>query len=297
MTVAAVAVAFDTSRDLGPLLRHVPDAVDHFVLVDNSTEGHPGLVNCAVPPACTVIHNANRGGLAGAYNVALSRIRQQWPETTHVLFLDDDTDTAVIARYLLSEPTRRAAANPAIAAVAPIYRDRETGLRCSHIRLERFRFRSVRRDIDHPIDVTFVINSMSLWRLDALARLGAYSTELAVDHIDTDYCLRAKQRGYRIVLNPTIEFLHSIGKRRSYRLFGFTFQACGYGPERRHMIAHNTTILLRKYMTAFPAFAVLCVLRIGYEATGIVMAEDDRLRKLHALVAGAWRGLITRHAL
>jgi rhamnosyltransferase len=99
------------------------------------------------------------------------------------------------------------------------------------------------------------------------------------------------------VLNPTVEFLHSIGKRRSYRFLGVTLQSGGHSAERRHMIARNTVLLLRKYMTTFPAFAVLCIVRIGYEAVGIVMAEDDRLRKLHALLTGAWAGLVDRHAL
>jgi rhamnosyltransferase len=297
MKIAAIAVAFDGKRDLSAMLQHVLDAVDHFVIVDNSADGHPYLMNCALPPRCTLIHNANRGGLAGAYNVALSRIRQEWPEITHVLFLDDDTDFSSVTRFLASHDTRIATADPAVAAVAPIYKDRETGLRCSHITLERFRYRWVGRDIDHPIDVAFIINSLSLWRMDALSALGAYSTELAVDHIDTEYCLRAKKQGYRIVLNPTVEFLHSIGKRRSYRFLGVTLQSGGHSAERRHMIARNTVLLLRKYMTTFPAFAVLCIVRIGYEAVGIVMAEDDRLRKLHALLTGAWAGLVDRHAL
>jgi len=123
----------------------------------------------------------------------------------------------------------------------------------SHIQLEKFHYRLVSRDIDRPIAVTFVINSMSLWRTDALDALGPYSTELAVDHIDTEYCLRAKARGYRVLLNPTVEFLHSIGNRRAYRLFGITFSRRAWSA-RRYTIARNTMILFKWYLTAFPSF-------------------------------------------
>lgn len=298
MNIAAVAVAYDPRRDLSGLLTRVLTVADHFIMVDNAPEGHPGLTDHALSRnSAIVIHNRNRGGLAGAYNSALSRIRELWPETTHVLLLDDDTDLSAVSAFLSSAETRAAADNPKIAAVAPIYRDRKTGLRCLHIKLDRFRFRSVGRDISHPIDVTFIVNSMSLWRMDALRALGSYSTELAVDHIDTEYCLRAQKAGYRILLNPTVEFLHSIGERRPYRLWGLTLQANGHTAERRYMIGRNTIILLRRYIGAFPAFGALCMIRIAYEAAGIMIAEDDRPRKLGALFRGAWSGLVHRHGI
>ena len=298
MNIAAVAVAYDPRRDLGGMLSQAPAVVDHLIVVDNAPDGHPGLGEHSLPPGrAIVIRNRNQGGLAGAYNAALSRIRELWPETTHVLLLDDDTDLSAVSAFLSSAATREAADDPKIAAVAPIYKDRKTGLRCLHIKLGRFRFHSVGRDIGLPTDVTFIVNSMSLWRMDALTALGAYSTELAVDHIDTEYCLRAQKAGFRILLNPTVEFLHSIGERRPYRLWGVTLQANGHSAERRYMIGRNTIILLRHYIGAFPAFAVLCMIRIAYEATGIIMAEDDRPRKLRALFRGAWAGLVYRHGV
>jgi rhamnosyltransferase len=297
MNIAAVAVAYDPRRDLSGIPR-VLTVLDHLIIVDNAPEGHPGLVEHAPSRnSAIVISNRNKGGLAGAYNAALSGIRELWPETTHVLFLDDDTDLSAVSAFLSSAATRAAADNPEIAAVAPIYKDRKTGLRGLHLKLDRFLFRSVGRDISHPIDVTFIVNSMSLWRMDALRVLGAYSTELAVDHIDTEYCLRAQKAGFRILLNPTVEFLHSIGDRRPYRLCGVTLQANGHSAERRYMIGRNTIILLRRYIGAFPAFGALCMIRIAYEAAGIMIAEDDRPRKLRALFRGAWAGLVHRHGI
>jgi len=40
-----------------------------------------------------------------------------------------------------------------------------------------------------------------------------------------------------------------------------------------------------------PAFAALCLLRLGYEATGIALAEDRRLAKLFQLARGAVAGI------
>lgn len=291
MMIAAVLVCFDPSRDPRAAAARLLEAVDSVVVVDNCAEGHPAL-GTPFDDGAILLRNANVGGLAGAYNGALDWIGQHRPETTHVLFVDDDTDLHALRSFLTSAETLVAANSVEVAAVAPIYRDRRTGLRGSHIRLERFRFHFLPRELSDPVDVTFIINSMSLWRRDALNRLGPYSTFLAVDHIDTEYAMRAKRAGYRIVLNATVEFIHEIGNRRSYRFFGRTVQTGGHSARRRYLIGRNTMAVARLHGLAYPAFATLCLQRLGYETIGILVAEDHKTAKLVNLWRGAIAGLV-----
>jgi len=37
----------------------------------------------------------------------------------------------------------------------------------------------------------------------------------------------------------------------------------------------------------------LCLTRIAYEITGILMVEEDKARKVRAILAGMWAGLVT----
>jgi len=114
--------------------------------------------------------------------------------------------------------------------VAPTYRDSATGIQLAPIQLFRFRWRVLARDLTEPVAVSFLINSMSLWRLDALRRIGPYDERLAVDHIDTDYCLRASALGYRLMLNPAVAFEHAIGARRKYRFLAVRCRRAGMIP-------------------------------------------------------------------
>ena len=50
------------------------------------------------------------------------------------------------------------------------------------------------------------------------------------------------------------------------------------------MIACNTVLLGKHYFLRFPSFAALCVARLLYETLGILIVEDNRRRKLGALV-------------
>lgn len=293
MKIAAILVCFDPARSPRDAVDRLATIVDSTIIVDNRKGGHPAL-HALDRPQVTILRNDNIGGLAGAYNRALSWIAEYQREITHILFVDDDSDLAALDAFLRSEATREVAAHSSVAAVAPVYRDKRTGLRGRHIQLDRFRFRFLPREQTTPVDVAFVINSMSLWRVDVLTRLGPYSVALGVDHIDTEYAMRAKRAGFRIVLNAGVEFLHEIGERRSYKLFGKTVQSGGHGADRRFLIGRNTVIVAKKHGFAYPAFMLLCLQRLCYESLGILIAENSKAAKLSGLWRGALRGLVTR---
>jgi GT2 family glycosyltransferase len=199
----------------------------HIVLVDNTPTNHGSLQDFLRPNRITVIRNRNNGGLAGAYNVAIKQIETHHADTRYILFLDDDTDISSLSDFLISPTTHQALQQDDVAAVAPLYVERETGLPGTHIRMERFWYKVLPRNLNEPTTVTFLINSMSLWKLSVIRRIGAYNTDLIVDHIDTDYCLRAKTLGYKLILNSTIRFQHSIGMRRQYQFMCKTCNPVG----------------------------------------------------------------------
>ena len=292
--VVGIVVAYQHASGLASRLGELIDVVSRVVVVDNTPDERVSADCVTDDGRVCVIRNRNIGGLAGAYNQAL-RLIESWSDAPdHVLFLDDDSDFGAVAPFLASPASRATTADFSIAAVAPIYVDPVTGMAGAPIRFGRWRWQSLSRDLSMPTEVSFLINSMSLWKLAALKGIGVYRTDLGVDHVDTDYCLRAQVLGYRLMLNPAVKFLHPIGERRQYRFFGKTFQAGGHSPARRKSIARNTVLLARQYSRRWPSFALLCLSRLAYEALGIVMAESDKVAKLGALVAGMSAGLVAK---
>lgn len=291
MRIACIVVVYDEAIDPQPTVMAVQPQVERVIVVDNAVSSHPRLSALSEFPNVTVLANRNRGGLAGAYNLALEYVSDHFGHATHILFLDDDSDATVVGTFLNAPSTQQALQMDDVAAVAPLYVERATGLPGAHIQLGRFRYRVLPRELDQPTAVTFLINSMSLWKKQVLAQIGPYSVQLGVDHVDTDYCLRAKTLGYRLILNPAVRFRHSIGKRRQYRLFGRTLQAGGHSPTRRRSIGRNTMLLAKHYFWTYPAFTALCLMRLAYECVGIVLAEPRKLNKLASLARGAAAGL------
>ena len=292
--LAAVLVVFDTNSDPAPILRSVLHLLDRLVVVDNSADGHPALAPWRDEPRIAFIHHRNRGGLAGAYNAALQWLGQHAAQTTHVVFIDEDSDASVLRAFLADAGVSRKLTDPSTAAVAPAHRDRATGLRARHMVLRRWSWRYLPREVCGLHQVAFVINSMSVWRIDALRRIGAYNEWLGVDHVDTEYCLRARRQGLTVYLHGDFEFAQSIGERQAYRLLGRELQSGGHGPARRQGIGRNTAYLGRAYAAREPAFSALCVARLVYECAGIVLVEDNRWNKLRSLLAGALTGFSVR---
>lgn len=286
--------------DLASVLTELAALMARVVVVDNNERAAPALARQALAvPGVELLHHGNRGGLAGAYNRALQQLQQPHAVTgtaapRRVVFIDQDSDPAVLGAFLADPEVNALLARDDVAAVAPAYRDRATGLRARYIALGRWRLRHLPREFDGLRRVAFVVNSMSVWRVQALVRLGDFDEQLAIDHVDTEHCLRARRQGLSVWVHGSHVFAHSIGQRRRYRLFGRELQATGHGPARRRLIGRNTVLLLRRWGLREPAFARLCLLRLAYEAVGIVVAEEQRLRKLGALLAGTVQGLFAR---
>lgn len=293
-STAAVVVVYRYATDLEPTLFALQRAVGHVLVVDNHESGHADVAALARRLHVDWLQAGNVGGLAGAYNRALQWLQAHAPTVRQVVFLDEDSDPAPLRGLLADGVSRQALTQPRTAAVAPAYRDRATGLRGRYIRLGRYWLAFNPREFSDLRAVAFLINSMSVWRLSALQQIGPFNEGLALDHVDTEYCLRARHLGYSLHVNGSFEFAHSIGERRKYRLFGRELQAGGHSPDRRYMIARNTVWLARDWWWREPAFACLCLARLAYEAVGIVIAEDRTAAKLGALARGAFRGLAAR---
>ncbi|MCZ2439515.1 MAG: hypothetical protein LC119_05000 [Burkholderiales bacterium] len=295
-------VVHGTVGELQPALAALTALLARVVLVDNNEAPSAELARQAsAVGGVELLHQGNRGGLAGAYNRALRHLQEAVDAAAltpprQIVFVDQDSDPAVLGAFLADPEVRALLARDDVAAVAAAYRDRATALRARYIELGRWRLQHLPREFGGSRRVAFVINSMSVWRLDALARLGDFDETLAIDHVDTEHCLRARRQGLAVWVHGSHVFAHAIGRRKRYRLFGRDLQATGHGPARRRMIGRNTMLLLRRWGGREPAFARLCLLRLAYEATGIVLAEEQRATRLAALLRGALEGLFARRA-
>lgn len=260
----------------------------NVIIVDNNT-GHSSNAQL-LGSSVHIIHNKNVGGLAGAYNKAISHIKNELSDVSKVLFLDDDTCIYALELKRYVNRLIEIQESQCYAAVSGRYWDINSQSEARYLYCETWSYSRIKKSTG-VVDVTFLINSMAIWDLRCLQALGAFNEELGVDHIDSEMCIRAAEAGMRICADLGLRFEHSIGKRRSYGLLGLKFNSGNHSPDRRFLIGRATGYLLRSRGFSWPSVGFLMLQRLVYETVGILLAESNRRLKIIMLLSGIWSGI------
>lgn len=136
-----------------------------------------------------------------------------------------------------------------------------------------------------------VITSGMLFSPATYRALGPFREEFFIDKVDTDYCLRARAAGYRVVQLRETGFLHRLGMPARRRLLGWSIETYNYAPFRWYYQTRNLLVVLRERYRSEPAF---CLAALAYQAKTVcimLLCERQRRLKLRAMAAGV------RHAL
>ncbi|MFN4294777.1 MAG: glycosyltransferase family 2 protein [Thermoflexales bacterium] len=197
-------------------------------VVDNaSTDGSADMV-AAEFPTVALIRNAANGGFSVGNNLGLQRFgfptRGQAryamllnPDTVTppdalrrlVAFADAHPDIGVVGPKLvlmdgsLDKACRRSFPTPEVSFYRLI------GLSRLFPRSKRFgRYNMTYLDEDEQADVDSVVGACMMLRAEVIARIGLLDEQFFMYGEDLDWCLRAKQAGYRVVYYPDVTVHH-----------------------------------------------------------------------------------------
>ncbi len=135
-----------------------------------------------------------------------------------------------------------------------------------------------------------VIQTGTIWAVDALLALGGFDESLGIDAVDAAACLALRKAGMRIVLDPGIEITHRVGDGRQVRVLGRDVLASGHSPERHTTIVRNRLRLFPAEFAQSPTHALRTLRRVAVNTALAVTVEEDRWAK----AKGSARGLLPR---
>jgi GT2 family glycosyltransferase len=226
--LAVIVVSTNEAHWLRPCLRSVLDraggiALDVVVADNESVDGTRELVEREFPEA-RVVTCANRG-FAHANNRAL-----QTCDARHVLFLNPDTE---VVAGTLAELVRRLDGRPGVGLVGvrqispdgtlhPTMRRFPSLLRAlgDAFGLERLPLRPAwlgERELDlaryeREFELDWTIGSFMLARREAIESAGFMDERFFVYSEETDFCLRIRRAGWRVVHDPGLTIVHHVRK-------------------------------------------------------------------------------------
>lgn len=206
------------------------------------------IANDGVRPALSLPENAVvmlpevNLGLGAAYNRAAEWARAHGG--THLLLLDQDSVAEQGSVAALLQAFDRPGP---VAATGALWRDRRTGKDGFFVRLTGWGARKFLQADSAPVPVDFLISSGSLISLDAMDRIGRFDETLFIEHVDTDWCLRARAMGYRLYGVPRARLDHAFGEATlAPSMLGVSRRLFLYPPERNYYLLRNSIMLWRR---------------------------------------------------
>lgn len=276
--VCAVLVSYHPDEDLAQRIAAVRPQVGALVIVDNGS-GEQALAMlrrlAAADPAISLLECGANLGVARALNLGIERASHgpfRW-----VLLLDQDSTAepdlvgALLAIHEgFPDPARLAIAGAAFGEPAA----------------------GADAAAEPWVAVETAITSGSLLALAAYRAIGPFREEFFIDYVDSDFCQRARARGYAIVTTRRALMSHVIGAPSRHRLLWMHKWTSNHAVDRRYYIARNDTVMLRERGDRpFGRWALKSLGRRLRTCKRVLLYEDAKAAKTVAIFQGWWHGV------
>ncbi len=249
MKIHAIVVTYNPELDvLSRELELVIPQVDKIWLVDNASSSSLAtwVDDLGLHAKLELVRMPSNLGLGAAQNAGIQLACSAG--ATHALILDQDSQPMpdMVDRLLAASDQLQSSGVP-VAAVAPVYADSATGPASGFVRLGWLDFKKQTvlpgQDV---VEADFVISSGSLIPVSVLDDIGPMDESLFIDHVDTEWCLRAQSKGYKLFGVAGARMVHTLGDRRA-RIWFLRWRNVPYhAPFRYYYILRNSLLMQRR---------------------------------------------------
>lgn len=290
--IVAVVPTFYPDDGVVARLQLLAPQVDRVIVVDDGSGASADEVLARVHASgITISRLEHNSGIAAALNAGVRMALADGAD--YVLNLDQDSELP--PHYVEIALAQFARANP-VTRLGLVCVDAVNGAPAlpTWVSPEGFGL------VPEAIQTGFVISR------ECLEVAGLFDEGLVIDCVDTEYCLRVRDHGFRIAVAKGTDIRHSIGRRAELRPFGIpmrhresgriaTYQY--HSPFRRYYIARNNIDLILRNFRKRPRW-VLSVLK--REMGGMIVSMvsgPQRIALVLAILTGTFHGLIRRRGM
>lgn len=278
----AVIVTFHPDAELPERIEVAARQVDRVLIVDNHSNNESVAILEALARRLPLdlVMNEDNLGVATALNQGLRWAREHGYAWT--LTLDQDSRLYDSAIEKFADIYHQLDHKESVAMIGSNFFDP-----C----LAKQYYRKPRDGSAQWQEVPTVITSGTIMPMAACEVIGEFRDDLFIDHVDCEYCLRARSNGFRVIRATEALFEHTIGKPRTRKLLWNKKLIAGTPPHRWYYQARNLIALVRDYRRKEPAWVKL-VIRIRLKGVRrIIFYEDKKLAKLVMIYRGIVDGL------
>lgn len=299
--VLAVVVTYHPEPALlQRLLQSLTLQVDTLLIVDNTPDNGDAIMGILAPlrdemPGIRVERRGYNLGIAVAQNIGIRLAMAEGFE--YVLLSDQDSMPSPSMVNALRECCEELQVQGvSVGCVCPEYYDETTGqvFRFQVQLPGRLFYSSVPGNPEKPwMEIIIAISSGTLIPLAALEAVGGMLDEFFIDDVDSEWCLRARAKGFRNFGTCRARLTHRLGDE-SFRVWYFGWREhTEYSPSRLYYRFRNFVLLCR-----LPHVPVRWSVRASWYWLGNVYAHccfaRNRFANMRAIAWGLWDGILGR---
>ena len=231
-------------------------------------------------------------GLAYAHNEGVKKMVDEGFD--YLLLLDQDTVLSEdYLATLLSTYAAKSEQGIKISAVGGSYahgsQDQSVYIRFGALKFSRHG--ADEQDQDGCVATDFLISSGSLINLQALSEIGTMDEALFIDHVDTEWFLRARSKGYQAYGVPAAKMQHGLGEvTHVVNMADRQRNVPQHKPFRYYYIFRNSILLYRRgyvsWLWKWNDFQRLLMIFIMF-----ALLKPPRLQNARMMLKGFWHGV------
>lgn len=297
LSIPALIITYNPPSDFERRLEHFLTEFEQIIIVDN---GSPIAIQQSLQELAShregslhLILNSDNLGVARALNQGFRLAMQMGRE--HVVTFDQDSLPISGMKKAMLDTYNIIPHRDKIAIIASVVEDQSAGIKAKFLR-QKGRFLFERKYCTGQIleNVSIVITSGSLHNLKIYEQVGPFRDDFFIDYVDTEYCLRVKQQGFDIVVACQARLEHKLGNQKKFQKGPLEIRPTFHSPVRWYYISRNRISMLGQYGLSFPHWLLYEVVVSSYGMIKMLFLEDQKWKKMLALLFGCLDGLAGR---
>ncbi len=203
---------------------------------------------------CKFISLTNNFGIAKAQNEGIKHVERNMPSINYLAFFDQDSIPDSDFINIMLNEYQKIETREKLALIGPsLYDPRSKAYHGFH-QLGKITYSHVSPEdmLVDTIECLSVNSSGSFGSIDVFKKVGYYDEDLFIDHVETEWCFRAIEKGYHFYGTKKTKIKHHMGKDvLEYSLFGTKINLPYRTPLRHQYLFRNSIFLIRKSYVPF----------------------------------------------
>ena len=268
--------------------------VDKIILIDNGSKNQNEIQNSINQINIQLKLLSENIGIAGAQNIGIKIAEEEGAD--YVIFFDQDSfpeEKLVLKLSKISE--NHEILDNKLNMVGPVSQDMRTGRKSFFLVKKSLGFKNqFCQDINTDVILcNFLISSGSIIPIKIFQKIGNFRDDFFIDHVDTEFCIRMKNAGFKIYGTCSTKIYHNLGDRIQKIWMGRWREVSIHSPLRNYYISRNTFYMIF-YMPMDILWRIRLLKRVLYYFLYSILFTSSRITRIQYFLLGLKDGLFKK---